>query len=198
MTTPRYGREAAKDTYILLWSKMIDVMYIYCAISRYSCDRPSHENVSFAHIFKHNSLKTSDFKTLKRNQHQKRTYFAHSELILCAVREACSREDGPHRALDRSIALLFRLVLVFCDIDTGYKNYQISMVSKMLISWRLYLVLVLVCVVSERDHSFLLKLFYDQCKLSAIHYSKYSVIAFLFFFKPLQLYQRWKGFLSRL
>ncbi len=30
--------------------------------------------------------------------------------------------------------VLFRLVLVFCDIDTGDKNDTISMVSKMLIS----------------------------------------------------------------
>ncbi len=29
---------------------------------------------------------------------------------------------------------LFRLVLFFCDIDMGNKNYEISMVSKMLIT----------------------------------------------------------------
>ncbi len=34
-----------------------------------------HENVSFACIFKHCSLKTSDFKLLKCNQQRKRTHF---------------------------------------------------------------------------------------------------------------------------
>ncbi len=35
-----------------------------------------HENVSFAHVFKHCGLKTSDFKPLKCNQQRKRTHFA--------------------------------------------------------------------------------------------------------------------------
>ncbi len=35
-----------------------------------------HENLAFAHSFKHWGLKTSDFKPLKRNQQQKRTHFA--------------------------------------------------------------------------------------------------------------------------
>ncbi len=45
-----------------------------------------HGNVLFARVFKHCSLKTSDFKPLKCNKQQKRTNFA---ICTSCLRDTC-------------------------------------------------------------------------------------------------------------
>lgn len=61
-----------------------------------------YENVSFARVFKHYGLKTTDFKQLKCNLQQKRTLFAvcgHTErLFVSAIRDVRAHKNIAYRA----------------------------------------------------------------------------------------------------